>query len=297
MKNLNKRTNQFDKREFLAMTVAMMGIVGVTVGCGGGSGGGNPDPTPSPTPTPTATPTPNTNQVFITPETVGLDPGQSVSLRATVTNPPTRTLRYRWFIAAPAAYFVESAASGTPKQGTDIEVTGSNIILQTGATDSGKLTAHLQVFVEANGTRTLLGESSRQIELTDIRPLTPTWVVETAPNRFGTNTAAYFWEFPTVPGAKDYLITLTGRTGFVQKYRMLQGDLEATPVTTTPILTGNDPFPPAIPVQEEVTGVVRDNFYRRGNGVRMLVVWGGPLDAPLEEIYRTGRSMSVFVRF
>jgi hypothetical protein len=48
MKDKQKRIS---KCQFCALTLALMGIAGVTVGCGGGSGGGSTaDPTPTPTP-------------------------------------------------------------------------------------------------------------------------------------------------------------------------------------------------------------------------------------------------------
>lgn len=133
------------------------------------------------------------------------------------------------------------------------------------------------------------------IELPDSRVLTVTRASEFAPNRFGTTTEAYFWEFPVVAGAKHYLISMTNSTGTLQQnYRMLQGDIEATAVTDIAILTGNDPFPPAVPVREELSGVVRANFFRRGNGIRYLIVWGGGFDP---ETYYTSNPVRVTVYF
>lgn len=109
--------------------------------------------------------------------------------------------------------------------------------------------------------------------------LTVTRVRERASTKFGTTTEAYFWEFPLVPGAHDYTITLCNQAGGVQqRYCLLQSDLEATALTPLPILTSDDPFPPAIPVREELTGIVRGSFYRRESGIRYLLVWGSGFD-------------------
>ncbi len=125
--------------------------------------------------------------------------------------------------------------------------------------------------------------------------LTLARVSESAPNKFGTNTEAYFWEFPFVAGAEHYLVTMNDKAGVTQqRYRILQRDIEATAVTSIPILTSDDPFPPAIPVREELTRVVRANFYRRGNCIRYLIVWGSGFDP---ETYYTSNPISVTVYF
>ncbi|WP_394794432.1 hypothetical protein [Armatimonas sp.] len=126
-------------------------------------------------------------------------------------------------------------------------------------------------------------------------PLTLTRVSESALNKFGTNTRAYFWEFPSVAGARHYIVTMTNKAGAaLQRYRILQGDMEATAVTSIPILTGDDPFPPAIPVSEEISGVVRASFYRRGSGIRDLLIWGNGFDP---SIYYDNNPIRVVVYF
>lgn len=118
---------------------------------------------------------------------------------------------------------------------------------------------------------------------------------ESVRNRLGSLTEAHFWEFPLVAGAKHYIVTMNNKAGVPQqRYRILHGDIEATAVTTIPILTGDDPFPPAIPVREELTGVVRANFYRRGSGIRYLLVWGGGFDP---NTYYDNNPIRVFVYF
>ncbi|WP_395137799.1 hypothetical protein [Armatimonas sp.] len=124
-------------------------------------------------------------------------------------------------------------------------------------------------------------QAQRSVQIPDVHPLAVevTRVSEVAANKFGTITEAYFWEFLSVAGATHYIVTRNNTVEAVQqRYRILQGDFEATAVTSIPILTGDDPFPPAIPVREELSGVVRANFYRRGNGIRYLIVWGGGFD-------------------
>jgi hypothetical protein len=63
MKNHTSNNKKASRRQFLAITIAVIGIMSVTVGCGGGGGNTNPNATPTPsgaTPTPSgATPTPN----------------------------------------------------------------------------------------------------------------------------------------------------------------------------------------------------------------------------------------------
>ena len=290
-------------------TFLRLGLILPLAGCAGGAqlgfgpvrGGGTttstPTPSPipgsSPSPTPTPTPTPSASRVTVTPETIGVDKGSSALFRAEVKN-PVGSLRYRWFIAAPSAYLVE--LTGAKRTGTDIETTDNQIKVQTAAADEGKLKVNVQVFsVALDGTRTLLGESFGQIEIPDVRPLDVTRVSEFAPNKHGTNTEAYFWEFPSVAGAKHYIVTMTNKAGVIQqRYRILQGDIDATAVTTIPLLTGDDPFPPAIPVREELSGVVRANFYRRGTGIRYLIVWGGGFDP---NTYYENNPISVVVYF
>ena len=118
-----------------------------------------------------------------------------------------------------------------------------------------------------------------------MQTLTVTRARERASTKFGTVTEAYFWEFPTALGARHYTITVCNKAGTVQqRYHVLQSDIDATAVTSIPILTADDPFPPAIPVREERTGTVRASFYRRESGIRYLIVWGRGFDpAPYYE--------------
>lgn len=118
---------------------------------------------------------------------------------------------------------------------------------------------------------------------------------ESVRNRLGSITEAHFWEFPSVAEVRYYQVTLQNQAGVTQQvYKLLQGDVEATPVTTIPILTSDEPFPPAIPVREERSGVVRANFYRRGNGIRYLLVWGGGFDP---NVYYDNNPIHVVVYF
>ena len=232
--------------------------------------------------------------ITVTPAKANVNPGEVAGFEAIVTQKPNGKIVYRWFIAAPAAYLVEEI--GAHRTGTDIETDSAKIEVQTAAADYGKLTLHVHAFnVDVNGVRTFLGEGSATVELPDIRVLPVNLVTESNPNRFGTQTIALFWEFPDVPGAKDYVITIKGRDGATfAVYRMFQRDVDSTPVTDVPILTGNDPFPQDIPVREELTGVVRMHFVHRASGIRMLLVWGGGFDP---NVYAGNYQTSVVVSF
>ena len=119
--------------------------------------------------------------------------------------------------------------------------------------------------------------------------------LERAINRFGTLTDVCFWEFPVVEEAQSYCITLANATGALQqRYQMHQSDVAATAVTTIPILTGDDPFPPVIPVHEELPGVGQASFYRRDSGIRYFLVWGHGFDP---ERYYVSNPLSVTVLF
>jgi hypothetical protein len=232
--------------------------------------------------------------ITMTPDVVRLAPGGFASMDVDVVNPPAGTLRYRWFIAAPAAVIEDDS---TDQSGQDIETQSRIVRIQTGAADSGKLTLYCHVYTQnAQNQRTFVGETKASIELDDIRAIPVSWVHESATTTGGDVIEAYFWEFSTQGGAKDYVVTVMNSLGTpVQKYRIFQSDIDATEVTTIPYLTGDDPAPPQVPnVHDELSGVVRHQFIRRGNTIRMLIVLGNGFDP---EHYRTTTPTSAIVEF
>ncbi|MFM9874283.1 MAG: hypothetical protein ACKVQS_12560 [Fimbriimonadaceae bacterium] len=228
---------------------------------------------------------------------IGMEPGQASGLALEHSNFPSGTIKYRYFIAAPAAYFVDPDEPSI--HGQDIWTENDQSRIQTSASDSGVLIAHAQAYLEKDGVRTFLTQTEARIELTDVQFLVPNWVEEIGTNPIGAvEYHTYCWDFPLIPGAKDYLVsTLNPNNGNVTlRHRLLQGDIEATANTSTPIYFGAIPhsFPPVIPVTEEITGSPRYNFFRRGNSIRMIIV---TTDPGLEGPYRTNNPITVKVSY
>jgi|GEM_PF-5900787 len=228
-------------------------------------------------------------------ETVSFEPGQAAGLLVEGTNLPVGEIKYRYFIAAPTAYFKDSATP--PTTGQDITIDNDRVTIQTSIADSGKLKAYCQAYLEVGSVRTYLAQTFCMIELADIEFVVPNWVEEVGTNPQGAvDYHSYWWEFPVVPGAKEYqAMSLNSETGNVTlNHRLLAGDVENTPVTSTPLYFGALPHssPPFIPVSEIITGTVRLNFTRRGNTIRVLIV---VTDPGLEGPYRDRNPMMIKV--
>jgi hypothetical protein len=270
------------KLTFSAATLAALTAISL-FGCGGG---GTPNLTTTPTPGPT--PAPDTVSVSLSPLNVLIDKGGSAVFTTTVLGTPLNNLRYHYVIAAPTAVLIEQTGAG--KTGADIEITDKSVKLQTGAADFGRLNLRVEVLrVATDGTKTKIGESSATIDIPDVRPLDITVGTERTvarePRFVPLEKDFKIFEFDFVPGAKRYIITfknsLTGAT--TERYRMLISDVDATPATDIPFTIPIDPNnpqvsnPPYIPVAEEIRGVVAENFWRRGNGIRVGVADGSPI--------------------
>lgn len=209
------------------------------------------------------------------PDKVGMEPGQKATLTVVPANfPDDGTIQFRWFIAAPAAYFTTVHQSTV--NGQDVWVDVDDMVINTTTADAGKLKVHVQAYVVKGGVKTFLANTHAMVELEDVRFVIPTWVHEIGQNPAGgPETNSYLWEFPTYPGAKEYIVTtFHAVTGAETTKHMFTGiDLDKTPITDIPIYVGVSPhsMPPLIDVKEMLTGRPRFYFFRRGSTVRMLV--------------------------
>lgn len=211
--------------------------------------------------------------VAVDPPTAAFDPGGGVNLSAIPARFPSGDIEYRWFIAAPAAYFHEQG--NAQNQGQDLWLDTPDVRLQTAFADRGKLQARVHAYHVKDGVKTFLAAGACEIQLTDIELLETTWVSEVWENPKGGTYTSYGWQFPVRAGAKRYLIEYPHpQTGQIWKrYLMLPNDIDATEETQTPIYYGWLPhsYPPVIPVTEQISGTVRDRFHRRFGVVRTMI--------------------------
>jgi len=228
---------------------------------------------------------------------LSFEPGQNGGINTEHANfPTTGRIEYRWFIAAPTATFRPVGA--TSPSGPDITLPDGRAIVQTTVNDSGKLKAYTHaIHVADNGLRTFLAEAVTSVELIDIDFVAANWVHELGVNpKGGQETHAYLWDFPIVTGANRYIVDFLNKdTGNVtMRYQILSSQLDQTPATEVPIYVGALPhsFPPTIPVSELLSGVVRMNFIRRGNSIRVLIVMTDPGS---EVTYRANNPITVKV--
>ena len=207
------------------------------------------------------------------PVEVLMEPTQKAILNVNPSNMPEGIIKFRWFIAAPSAYF--TTVNTSTLQGQDLWVDSDRMVIQTGSTDSGVLKAHVHAFLEKDGVLTFLAGTFVKVALEDVRFMSGTWVKETAQNpKGGEPTVSFFWEFPTVAGAKEYVAATLNANGKETTKHLITGNqMEGAPVTTIPFWVGVQPHsaPPQVPSTNMFGGQPNMNIIRRGNAARVLM--------------------------
>jgi hypothetical protein len=207
------------------------------------------------------------------PVEVLMEPTQKAILNVNPSDMPEGIIKFRWFIAAPSAYF--TTVNTSTLQGQDLWVDSDRMVIQTGSTDSGVLKAHVHAYLEKDGVRTFLAGTFIKVALEDVQFISGTWVKETAQNpKGGEPTVSFFWEFPTVAGAKEYVAATLNADGKETTKHLITGNqMEGAPVTTIPFWVGVQPHsaPPQVPSTNMFGGQPNMNIIRRGNAARVLM--------------------------
>lgn len=162
-----------------------------------------PSPTPIPSPIPSPTPSPTPAPVNRAPianagmDSIVQDPGTSVSLSGTASDPDNNAMTYQWSVVSGSGA-VFSAATSLNTQVTNLAI-GSTYIFRLTARDSGGLTGSDDVQVIVNRKPTV----SAGVDQTITLPTNSVSLAGTDSDADG-NIASRVWNFVSGPGSPTF---------------------------------------------------------------------------------------------